>query len=548
MGKKLTNEEFLQRLRELGRDDLEPLEEYKGRHKAIKFKCTNPDCQNEWLAQPGNIYEGQGCPVCALKNKNTKKYTKDTFNERLKELGRNDVVLIGEYVNSDTPSTFKCTNPECGHEWVTAPGNILFNGYTCPRCNYRRTGNRNNVTQKDFEEKVKELNPNVIKIGVYKGREEKVKLTCSEGHTWEIKPSEFYRYPDCPYCNENSRTLIEGFNDLATIRPELVKYFKDKELPKKLLVSSNKKVDLICPDCGYEKQMFVYNLTKQGFSCNACGDGVSYPNKILRNLLRDESIERQIEEKALEWNPGWGNKVYFDAKIVKDGQIYCIEMQGSQHKTGVWNGVVDEGVFIRDEYKREKCKENNIIEIEIDCVDTSFENIKTQLENSFSGILDFSEVNWDKIALTSEKSLMIKACEIYNNSLKTVRQIADELEVGRKCVRRYLERGADLGICIYSKEDSAMRGIFYNTKYTYDIYENDEFLGHFITVDLATKFLEEKFPGKKFYGNLVYVRAKQGYVIDGIKIVCKDITEQDKEEYLKEYQEKKHINLYNSQV
>ena len=537
MGKKLTNEQFLQKLKDLGRTDVEPLEEYKGRHVAIKFKCTNPNCRHEWMAQPGNIYSGQGCPICSLKNK-SKFYTKETFNEKLKEVGRFDVILIGEYINTDTSTVFKCT--KCGHEWEASPSNILYNGYSCPICNYIRTGLRNKVTDKDFKEKVKELNPDIEAISEYKGRETPVTFKCSKGHIWESKPSGFYENPQCPYCNESTKKLIEGYNDLATVRPDLVKYFKDKELTKKIKPQSNKKVDLICPYCGHEKKMMVSNLYKEGFYCDICNDGISFPNKVIRNLLKDESVYPQINKLEFEWSPKWEKKVFFDSLIIVNNKIICIEMQGSQHQRGQWNGVKDISIKERDEYKRIKCKKEGIIEIEINCNDSSFEVIKNNIMKSeLINYIDLSSVDWDKVAKNSMKSFMIEACNIYNNSIKSVSQIAEKIGVGRDAIKRYLEIGAKSGICIYTKEDSEFRGIFYKTKYKYEIYEQEEFLGTFYTINMATEFLNNKFPDKHFYTNLVNSRSKNGNIIDGLKIIRSRLTKEDKKIYEQEYLKEK---------
>lgn len=65
----LTNEKFLQRLKDKGRDDLIPLEDYKGTRVSIKFQCTkNP--KHIWKNTPVNILgKEQGCPYCAPGNK-----------------------------------------------------------------------------------------------------------------------------------------------------------------------------------------------------------------------------------------------------------------------------------------------------------------------------------------------------------------------------------------------------------------------------------------------------------------------------------------------
>ena len=48
-----------------------------------------------------------------------RKYTRDTYNSRLKEIGRDDLILLDEYTNSDKPHLFRCT--QCGNEWKTYP-------------------------------------------------------------------------------------------------------------------------------------------------------------------------------------------------------------------------------------------------------------------------------------------------------------------------------------------------------------------------------------------------------------------------------------------
>lgn len=43
---------------------------YINNHKHIKFKCTQ--CEFEWMAQPQHIFNGTGCPVCAVSGQNEK--------------------------------------------------------------------------------------------------------------------------------------------------------------------------------------------------------------------------------------------------------------------------------------------------------------------------------------------------------------------------------------------------------------------------------------------------------------------------------------------
>ena len=59
-----------------------------------------------------------------------RKYTRDTYNSRLKEIGRDDLILLDEYTNSDKPHLFRCT--QCGNEWKTYPLVVIKRDSGCP--------------------------------------------------------------------------------------------------------------------------------------------------------------------------------------------------------------------------------------------------------------------------------------------------------------------------------------------------------------------------------------------------------------------------------
>jgi hypothetical protein len=55
------------------------------------------------------------------------------------------------------------------------------------------------------------------------GSEKRVWWICSKGHEWQAKiRSRSARAQGCPYCS--GRYAIKGENDLATLRPDLIKY------------------------------------------------------------------------------------------------------------------------------------------------------------------------------------------------------------------------------------------------------------------------------------------------------------------------------------
>lgn len=59
--------------------------------------------------------------------------------------------------------------------------------------------------------------------------------------------------------------FIDGIavNSVAALRQDLIKYFKDPNDAFCITTGSSKRVSLICPDCGTEKTMIMYNLFKK---------------------------------------------------------------------------------------------------------------------------------------------------------------------------------------------------------------------------------------------------------------------------------------------
>ena len=122
--------------------------------------------------------------------------------------------------------------------------------------------------------------------------------------TYQVSPATIFhrKYKGCLCCR--GEIIKKGFNTLGDLRPDLIKYFEDKSDAYKFALRSNQKVNLICPDCGERKIMSVNNLVVRGFSCRICGDGVSYPNKILRAFLKvfSSKVDNFEFEKSFNWS------------------------------------------------------------------------------------------------------------------------------------------------------------------------------------------------------------------------------------------------------
>ena len=105
---------------------------------------------------------------------------------------------------------------------------------------------------------------------VLPGSHKKVWWKCPKGHEWESAIRDRVDGKPCPYCSNYK--VLSGFNDLATVNPELAaewNYEKNGDLtPDKVKYSADLKVWWKCTQ-GHEWAALIYNRSK-GHGCPYC--------------------------------------------------------------------------------------------------------------------------------------------------------------------------------------------------------------------------------------------------------------------------------------
>lgn len=125
MTRKKTPEEYYDECKEKGYDL--PIEDYKGTHIKIKYKCSKGHI---YLQTPAAHLRGQGCPTCGQVVSNTKRRkSSEEYYQECKEKGLD--LPIEDYVNATTKIKHKCIN---GHIYKQSPPSHL-SGQGCPVCN-----------------------------------------------------------------------------------------------------------------------------------------------------------------------------------------------------------------------------------------------------------------------------------------------------------------------------------------------------------------------------------------------------------------------------
>lgn len=204
----------------------------------------------------------------------SKKKTQEAFEKELKLILPN-VQVISTYINTNTKIRCKCLIHNI--EFDALPVNMLHGHNGCRKCSGEKQSKTQTKSHAQFVIDLNKINQNIDVIGIYVNIDTKVKVQCLiDGYTWDADPRKLLRGSQCPVCS--NRKVVLGVNDIATTRPDLIKYFKNKEEAYRYVSGSDKIIDIICPKCGYEDQVRIGNLSRFGFACNGCHE-IKYGRK-----------------------------------------------------------------------------------------------------------------------------------------------------------------------------------------------------------------------------------------------------------------------------
>ncbi len=172
--------------------------------------------------------------------------------------------LLSEYKNSTIKVKLKCLK---GHLWDVPPYSFK-QGRRCPKC-------PTNNTKQLF---IDLLNKEGYKLlSDYKNTKMEVKLQCSNGHIFQVKPSNFKRSPVCPECpTKRSIKTKEQFIELLDKEGYklLSEYIKDKD---KVLIRCNN---------GHEYKTTPSRFKNNSNRCSKCPTNRQIKSeKMFKNML-----------------------------------------------------------------------------------------------------------------------------------------------------------------------------------------------------------------------------------------------------------------------
>lgn len=248
----------------------------------------------------------------------------------------------------------------------------------------------------------------------------------------------------CPVCSGN--VILPHINGLQVKYPDIYEMIVDEN---KEILAQNDKAHWRCAQCNNINFTKVVNLihNRPSFPCIFCGDGISFPEKILYNTMRYIS-DSFTSQATFEWSQGRKYDVF-------DKDIF-IEIHGLQHYERTFEicgGRTLEEEQENDRLKKELAVTNyrNIKDyIVIDARISDIEFIKENILNSnLKEYYDLSTIDWDDVYRNSLKSLVVQAAMFVNDKM-SIKEISKAMKLNDSTVRRYIKRAVDLKLCSYN--------------------------------------------------------------------------------------------------
>jgi len=316
------------------------------------------------------------------------------------------------------------------------------------------------ITCNEFLERKKETGrlDHINVLEEYTGHKNKLKCFCTR-HSIE-----FYTTPEtllsshgCKKCGNEETTKAkllsqDEYVKKANIKNPMIKVIGD-------YLGSYKEITVECCDCHkvWNVKRAIYLIIKVK-KCPYCSDAISFPNKLMFNILNDLHIDFD-NEVNFDWCKFYLNgeqrQGRYDFVLSSSSNKYIIEMDGSFHeKPHGYSVFSKEDIKLIDSIKDNLAYLNNYVMIRINCSNVDFDAIKTEIYKSeLRSILDLDLVDWRLCYINSLRSRLIEACELWNRKLSTT-EISNILKISIRTTINYLKRGARLTLCDYSSSKS----------------------------------------------------------------------------------------------
>ena len=373
---------------------IKPDEVVFGSTTKIKWICRKHP-EHKWEAMVlSRTRLKSGCPYCAgQKIMQGFNDIATTDPELVKEWDPENKLKPSEISRGSTKKIKWMCSQNPLHKYEATP-NDRASGKGCPYCAGRKVLQGDNDLQTLYPDVAAEwdykkngdLKPTTISAHNMR----KVWWICPNGHSYDMEVANKVKDGiGCPICS--NRRLLEGYNDLATVYPDLAEEWDPSNIlpANKIIAGSAMEAKWICknnPD--HKWKVKISSRVHFNTGCPFCN--ASHGEKLINDILSKAGYkyekEYRIKECAIQ------KPLPFDFAVFIKDKMYLIEYDGIQHFTPVDIFDGDKGLSIRkrnDRLKNDYCIEHNIPLLRIPYII----DIKNNSDSIQSIIFDFLNQN-----------------------------------------------------------------------------------------------------------------------------------------------------------
>ncbi len=248
-----------------------------------KFWWLCPKCGGEWEAVPGSLTaRGNGCPYCSghrvLAGFNDLATVEPDVARQWHPTRNGELAPTQVTAGSNRKVWWRCDH---GHEWEAAISSRVH-GAGCPYCAGQRVIPGENDLATLYPEVARLWHPtrngSLTPADVTAHTIQKAWWLGECGHEWDATVANMVKMTGCPICS--GKRVLVGFNDLATVRPELaVEWLPTRNgglNPTDVTEFSNKRVWWRCAQ-GHEWRQTVNIRSSKGNGCPYCSNSKVLP-------------------------------------------------------------------------------------------------------------------------------------------------------------------------------------------------------------------------------------------------------------------------------
>lgn len=265
---------------------------------------------------------------------------------------------------------------------------------------------------------------------------------------WEATVNNRNKGSRCPYIT--GRSAWKDYNDMWTTNPEVASLLYNADEGYRYMINTDKKLAFVCPNCGnivIKKPRRVMNENGY-FVCPRCGDGFSFPEKFVYNVL--EQLGESFIYQLSNVNYKWCLKYKYDFYVTSIDGI--IEVNGRQHYEDTSRTKLKE-VQKNDLDKKELALQNGIANyIYINAYYSSSEWLINSVKQSLGQIFNLESIDWNRCIKNAYKSNMVQICREWDDDSSLIYEIAERYHISEDCVKLYLKNGAEIGLCTFDSE------------------------------------------------------------------------------------------------